>query len=46
MPYIAILNKQKRHFFLYKNREQKGKTGPVWGMGTRGKEEGGCKERL
>jgi hypothetical protein len=30
IPYIAILNKQKCLFF--KNGEQEGKTGPVWGL--------------
>jgi hypothetical protein len=31
--YTAILNKQKFIIF-YRNREQEGKTGPVWGVGT------------
>jgi hypothetical protein len=26
-------------FFYYKNREQEGKTGPVWGIGSNGKGE-------
>jgi hypothetical protein len=34
---IAILNKQKCPFF--KNREQEGKTGPVWGVDTSGRGE-------
>jgi hypothetical protein len=29
-PCRAILNKQKRLFFFFKNGEQEGKTGPVW----------------
>jgi hypothetical protein len=33
--YVSILNKQKSHFFfIYKIREQEGRTGPVWGFGT------------
>jgi hypothetical protein len=36
---IAILNKQKCHFFFYKNRDQEGRTGPAWGGGTSGKGE-------
>jgi hypothetical protein len=36
----AILNKQKCYFFFfYKIREQKGRTGPVWGTGASGKGE-------
>jgi hypothetical protein len=40
-PYIVILNIQKCHhfvFFLNKNREQEGKTGPVWGLVPVGRE--------
>jgi hypothetical protein len=38
---IAILNKQKCHFFFcYKNKEQKGKAGPVWGLVPVGGERG------
>jgi hypothetical protein len=37
-PCKAILNKQKCNFF-YKNREREGKTSPVWGAGTSGREE-------
>jgi hypothetical protein len=35
-PSVATLNKQKCHLFFTKNREQEGKTGPVWVMGTSG----------
>jgi hypothetical protein len=41
-PCRAILNKQKYLFF--KNREQEGKTGPVWGWYQW--EEGQYKERM
>jgi hypothetical protein len=31
MPCVALLNKQKCHFFsFYKIREQEGRTGAVW----------------
>jgi hypothetical protein len=40
-PCIAILNKQK---CLFKNGEQEGKTGLVWGIGISGR--GGHKERV
>jgi hypothetical protein len=35
---ISILSKQKYHF-LNTNREQEGRTGPVWGLGTTGSQE-------
>jgi hypothetical protein len=39
-PCVAILNKKKMSlFFFYKIREQEGGTGPVWGIGTSGREE-------
>jgi hypothetical protein len=41
-PCVAILNKQNVIFFN-KNRDQEGKTSPVWGIGT---EEGRSKERV
>jgi hypothetical protein len=41
-PCRAILNKKKKSFF--KNREQEGKTGPVWGLAAVGR--GGYKERV
>jgi hypothetical protein len=31
-PYIAMLNKQKCHFFLLQIGEQEGRTGSVWGV--------------
>jgi hypothetical protein len=43
-PYIGNLNKQKCLFF--RNREQEGKTGPIWRLGSSGMEEGirkGCR---
>jgi hypothetical protein len=33
-PCIAILSKQK--VFFFKNKGQKAKTGPVWGVGISG----------
>jgi hypothetical protein len=36
---MATLNKQKCDFFFFKNREQKDKTGSVWGAGTSGRGE-------
>jgi hypothetical protein len=37
---MVILNIQKcLFFFFYKNGEQEGKTGPVWGAGISGREE-------
>jgi hypothetical protein len=37
-PCVAILSKQKCHFFLlfssYRIREEEGRTGPAWGVGT------------
>jgi hypothetical protein len=38
-PCLAILDKHKKPFFLNRNREQKGRTSPVLGVGTSG--EGG-----
>jgi hypothetical protein len=40
-PCVALLNKQKCLFKTKqnKNREQEGKTGPVWGFGTNGRGE-------
>jgi hypothetical protein len=38
-PFIAILSRQKCHFVFYKNGEQEGGTGPVWGIGTCGRGE-------
>jgi hypothetical protein len=40
-PCTAILNKNVM-FYFYKNREQKGKIGPVWGLAPKG----GYKERV
>jgi hypothetical protein len=37
LPLENILNKQKCHFFFYRNGEQEGKTGPVWGVSTSGR---------
>jgi hypothetical protein len=37
-PAQIFLNKQKCHIF-YKNREQEGKTSPVWGVVASGKGE-------
>jgi hypothetical protein len=38
---VAILNKQKCHFFSFtKSENRRAKTGPVWGVGTRGRGEG------
>jgi hypothetical protein len=37
-PYIAILN-NKSVIFIFKNRDQEDKTGPVWGVGTSAKRE-------
>jgi hypothetical protein len=44
-PCIAILNKNKKHHFFYKNKEQEGWTVPVWGVGT-SKRRGRCGEKV
>jgi hypothetical protein len=36
-PCVAILNKQKYHFFFYKIGEHKGGTVPACGIGTSGR---------
>jgi hypothetical protein len=35
--YIKQTKMSLLFFFCYRNREQEGKTGPVWGHGTSGK---------
>jgi hypothetical protein len=35
----SYVKQTKMHIFFYKNGVQEGKTGPVWGVGTRGRGE-------